>query len=877
MVRDLPTGEVSLLFTDIEGSTRLLARLGPAYVEALDGQRRVLRKAWAAHGGTELGTEGDSFFVMFPSAEAAVSAAAQAQRELETHPWPAGERLRVRIGIHTGSPMVYDGEYVGMDVHRAARIAGSAHGGQVVMSEVTADLARPHLPAGVGLRDLGRHRLKDIAVAEHLFQAIIDGLETDFAPLKALGAASSLPAPATLLVGRDDDLSELTGLLRAAETRLVTLTGPGGAGKTRLAIAVAQSLIEAFPDGAFFVPLASVTSAEAIWTSLAEVLDIPLRGRFPAALLDHVARHSALFVLDNLEQLRGVDDVVTQLLAAAPRVVVIATSRRRLSVPGEQLYPVPSLSLPEVATLTAARDSGAVQMFVQQARMVRPDFRLTADNVADVDAICRRLDGLPLGIELCAARLRLLSPKALLRRLHDALDIAASGHQGPSRQRTLRDTIAWSHELLGPAQQVFFRRLAVFAGGADLEAVGAVVAGPDGGGDALDMLADLADASLITIAEALDGEPRVSMLETIHSYARDQLRAGGEADSFHLAHARYYLAVAEQARSLRESRHLRARSVVEMELDNLREALGWALGQTPSDPSEPDRAHIGLRLCSALGWFWLVGGYLAEGRLWYERAIMAVDQSPSGELADALGGFANLLIYQGEPVRARDLATASLTMSRTLGDQERAAFAWGVLGTAEQESGDVEAAQRSLGEALTVHREIGDRGAEARTLGNLAGVAEALGDYHRAEALTRESLSIIEDLGDMHEAAIQRQNLAFLLAISGRVEQANAEAQALVETVLKLRSLNLTIAFANTYMNILIRRGDAVAAGRLFGAEEALRERVAMPNPHHDEELSEALDLVRGVMSVEEWEHERQAGRAHTVEELLSAAAGRAV
>jgi class 3 adenylate cyclase len=308
---------VSLLFSDIEGSTVLLSRLGPAYAEALDGHRRVLRKAWASHGGTELGTEGDSFFVVFPTAGAAVSAAAQGQRELAAYPWPGGERVRVRIGIHTGSPSVHDGEYVGMDVHRAARIASSAHGGQVVVSSVTADLARGGLPDGVGLRDLGSHQLKDIPVPEHLFQATIDGLQTDFASLKTLGTASSLPVPATSLVGRDGELAELSALLQSPGVRLVTLIGPGGSGKTRLAIAVAQRLVGLFPDGVFFVPLASVTSADVMWTSIAEVLDVPPKGRIPPGFFNYVAHRSALFVLDNLEQLSGVSMAMRKSPCAA--------------------------------------------------------------------------------------------------------------------------------------------------------------------------------------------------------------------------------------------------------------------------------------------------------------------------------------------------------------------------------------------------------------------------------------------------------------------------------------------------------------------------------------------------------------------------------
>jgi hypothetical protein len=350
----------------------------------------------------------------------------------------------VRIGIHTGSPQVHEGDYWGMDVHRAARIAGAAHGEQVVMSAATADLARSELPDGVVLRDLGHHRLKDIPAPEHLYQLDVDGLRQDFPALRSLGTSSSLPHAATSLVGRADDLVEVTSVLRTPDARLVTLSGPGGAGKTRLALAAAERLVAYFADGVFFVPLASVSTAEVMWTTIAEALDVPPRDRAPDDLLEQVARRSLLIVLDNLEQIPGADEVVARLLGAAPHVAVIATSRQPMGLPAEHRHPVAPLPLPEDATLAAAEGSAAVTLFLDRARSVKPGFRLTEDNVLDVVAICRRLDGLPLAIELCASRVRLLTPKALLGRLGGALDIASTSRLVPTRQRTLRDTIAWS-------------------------------------------------------------------------------------------------------------------------------------------------------------------------------------------------------------------------------------------------------------------------------------------------------------------------------------------------------------------------------------------------------------------------------------------------
>ena len=871
-MRELPSGTVSMLFSDIEGSTLLLSRLGHGYTEALDAHREVLRSAWATHGGTEMGTEGDSFFVVFPTAEGAVAAAAEAQRGLESHVWPAGEKVRVRIGIHTGTPRVHDDDYVGMDVHRAARIAASAHGGQVVLSAAAAELARDGLSEGVGLQDLGRHNLKDIPEPERLFQLTIQGLQDHFPPLRTLGTSSSLPVPTTHLVGREPAVAELVGLVTSPDVRLVTLTGSGGSGKTRLAIEVARSLVTTFPDGVFFVPLASVASADVMWTTIADVLDLPRSARMPPRLLEHVAHRAALFVLDNLEQLDGADEVVAQLLEAVPRSAVVASSRRPLGVPGEHLYPVPPLALPVDPTLASAQHSPAVQLFIQHARSVRPDFGLTAENVADVAAICQRLDGLPLAIELSAARIRLLGPHALLRRIDTTLDVASMSRQAPPRHRTLRETIAWSYDLLPEGHQTFLRRLGVFAGGADLEAVSAVagaVSAGDQPADPLDLVADLVDASLVLMAEAFDGEPRVTLLETIRSFARAELRAAGELDEASSAHAAHYVQVAERLRVLRDSEHLVALSQAETELDNFREALAWALHHRDV-PEGADASPIDLRLASSLGWLWY-NGYVIEGCRWLEQALARDGRPPSAPLADCLGAYANLLITQGESERACEFATRGLMTARTIGDVDMEAYTMGVLGTAQLHHGDLEPARRTFEESLALHRLIGNQFRLTRALGNLAGVEEELGNYERAEALTLEALEVVRAAGDLHEEAVQGQNLANLLAASGRVDEACRLAQSLVEPVVQLRSPNLTMAFANTYMNILVGLGDPVRAAHLIGAEEAMRERLSLPNPYEEEERAEAWTAVKGLISADDWEREIQAGRETSVEELLRA------
>ena len=601
----------------------LLGRLGSGYSVALDGMRVLLRAAWAEFGGVELGTEGDSFYVVFPTAVGAVSAAVRGQRELGAFPWPGGERVRVRMGIHTGSPVEHDGAYVGMDVHRAARIAGSAHGGQVVVSESTAALVGEGLD-GVRLRDLGAHQLKDIPVPEHLFQVLVEGLAVDFPPLKTLGTARSLPVPATVLVGRDGELAELVSALCSSGVRLVTLTGPGGTGKTRLAVGLADRVVGEFPDGVYFVPLATVTTAELMWAAMGEVLDVPPNGWAPPGFFAHVAQRSALVVLDNLEQVVGADTVVAELLSEAPRLTVVATSRRPLHVAAEHEHAVPPLELPVYDSIEVVARSGAVQLFVQQARKVRSGFALTIDNAAEVAAVCRRLDGLPLAVELAAARSKLLSPRALLARLGTALDIAVSGAQGPARQRTLRDTIAWSYELLTPGLQGFFRRVGVFAGGADLDAITAVTTS-DGDPeaavvDAFDLVAELVDASLVTVAEAADGEPRIGMLEMIRVYALDQLSTAGELAAARQRHARHYLGVLDRAHQVYAEDSTRFEDLIGREDANLTQAIGWAWAEEPAVAMH----HLG-----ALLWGWWCRDRHSDIRDWADRVLASGHGTPT--------------------------------------------------------------------------------------------------------------------------------------------------------------------------------------------------------------------------------------------------------
>ncbi len=670
-VAELPTGTLTMLFSDIEGSTVLVRRLGDRYGETLSAQRTLLRAAFRSFGGRELSTEGDSFFVVFESAIAAVGCCVAGQRALAGHDWPGGEPVRVRMGLHSGEPTRHEDNYVGLDVHRAARIAAAAHGGQVVLSDATRLLVESRLATDVSLRDLGWHRLKDIEAPEHIYQLVVAGLPDRFPSLKSLGARSRLPVPMTALVGRERDLEQVLATLTGPGIRLVTLTGTGGVGKTRLSLAAAAALDEEFPQGVFFIALAAVRDAEVMWKTIADGLDVAADGPAADAVNGYLRDRRALLVLDNLEQLDGAAGVVAGLLAAAPGLVVLATSRRLLHLPGEQELPVPPLQVPREASVEEVSASGAARLFAQQASMSRPGFTLTAANAADVAAICERLDGLPLAIELAAARIRLLAPRALLARLGHSIDLAAPDVGQSSRQQTLRNAIAWSYDLLTPDLAEAFRRAGVFAGGCDLDALAAVAVGADGPGapDPLELAAGLLDVSLVTVTDGADGEPRVGMLETIREYALERLERAGDLDDTRRRHAEHYAGVAERTdEQLRSSgpAHLAALDQLEAEHDNLRAALAWSLETRAAGPAPADRerAATGLRLAQALAYFWYRHGHSLEGRRWLERAIDLADRGgrgaagPAGALARGPAAAAERAGGRGAAPRAQpgDLA-----------------------------------------------------------------------------------------------------------------------------------------------------------------------------------------------------------------------------
>jgi predicted ATPase/class 3 adenylate cyclase/DNA-binding CsgD family transcriptional regulator len=765
-VRDLPAGTITLLFADIEGSTQLLQQLGNGYSELLASCRALLRSAFQGQRGHVVDTQGDAIFAAFARASDALCAAVTSQRALASHTFPEGAMVRMRMGLHTGEPQRTAEGYAGLDVHRAARIMNAGHGGQVLLSQATGSLVEQDLPEGVSLRDLGEHRLKDLGRPMRLSQLVIADLPADFPPLHTLeNFPNNLPVQPTPFLGRDHEVAVLRDLLRREEVRLVTLTGPGGTGKTRLALQVAAEVSDQFKSGVFFVNLAPISNPALVVPTIAEALVI--REESGQALLEQLTEHlhqrQMVLLLDNFEQVVSAAEQIAALLAACPRLKMLVTSREVPHVRAEHEFPVPPLAvpdpdhLPDLATLS---HQAAIALFLQQAQAVKSDFHLTDTNARAIAELCARLDGLPLAIELAAARMKLFSPRALLARLGQSLSVLTSGSRdAPERQQTLRNTIAWSYQLLDAREQRLFRQLSVFVGGCTFEAIEVLCTSLDSASEpVLDGVASLVDKSLLhQVEQPVGEEPRVVMLETIREYALERLESHGETETARRAHAAYFLALAEEAeQGMAGPQQALLLERLEQEHDNLRVAMQWSTSQA-------GRA-IALRLGGALQAFWYIRGHFSEGRDFLARALPHSDEVAAPVRAKALYAAARL---DGDLDRAEECCQQSLALYRELGDAVGIASSLHLLADIAEGRGNL-AMARALGEeSLMLFRESGDKGSVAYLLFHLGSLAVEQGEYARARDLLTESLTINRELGNTRIIAYSLFYLAQVSHLSG--------------------------------------------------------------------------------------------------------------
>jgi predicted ATPase/Tfp pilus assembly protein PilF len=857
---------------------------------------------------------GDGVHAVFDDARQALAATLDMQRALTDPAATCGVALRVRCGLHAGMVERRDNDYFGSTVNRAARIMSAAHGGQVLLSQAVIDGVREILPAAVSLRDLGKVRLKDLSTPEHVYQVVHPQLRQEFPALRSLEATpNNLPQQATSFIGRDQALEELQRLL--ARTRLLTLTGSGGCGKTRLSLQLAADALEQFPDGAWFAELAPLSDPGLVPQTVATVLGLMEEAGKPISqtLTEHLKDKRLLLLLDNCEHLLDVcAKLADALLRQCPGVQMLASSREALGIGGEQTYRVPSLSLPDpkqAHTPVSVAPFEAVQLFTERALLARPDFQVTTQNAATLASICYRLDGIPLAIELAAARVRLLSVEEINHKLDQRFRLLTGGSRTAlPRQQTLRSLIDWSYNLLHDAEQLLLQRLSVFAGGWTLAAAEQICAG-EGVEDweALDLLTSLADKSLVVV-EQNDGHSRYRLLETVRQYARERLLESGGGEAVRVRHRDYFLTLAEEAEpkllAAEQAEWLRR---LEEEHENLRAGLDWSLAEAESG--------VGLRLCGALYRFWWARGYLSEGRKWCAR-ILAKEGSAERTLerAKALHGAGALGYHQGDYPGARALGEESLAIRRQLGDRKGIAASLNNLGLVACDQGDYPAARALYEESLAIKRELGDRVGIANSLNNLGNVAYDQAELAFARALYEESLTIARELGD-------REGVARVLGNLGNVamhQRDFASAQALHEESLTIKrelghrqriagSLNSLgnlaldqsdfVSARALYQEglaighelgdrrgiaesleglaaMLVALGSSLRAARIWGAAERLRTEVGAPlSPKDRPRYDRRVEAARAAPGDAAWfDHAWQEGRALTLEQAIALA-----
>ena len=822
----LPSGTVTFLFTDVEGSTRLLHELGAeGYAAALAEHRLEIREACASEGGVEVDTQGDAFFFAFPTAPRALTAASVFTENLAAGP------ISVRVGLHTGTPLITAEGYVGGDVHRAARIAACGHGGQVLVSQSTAALIEPSNSLLQALSDLGEHRLKDLSAPERIFQ-LGDG---EFPALKSL-FRTNLPVPATPFLGREQELSEVVELLAAEDARLLTLTGPGGTGKTRLALHAAGLASDAYPDGVWWIPLAPLRDPALVLATAGQMLGSK------NGLAEHIADKAMLCLFDNFEQVVEAAPDLGALVSACPNLDVLVTSRERLRVSGEQTYPVPPLA-----------ESDGEALFLTRARAVDPGF-VESEAVRE---LCLRLDELPLALELAAARTAIFSPEQLLERISQRLDLLEGDRDADPRQLTLRATIEWSYDLLTADEQRLFARLAVFAGGCSYESAEEIA-----DADA-NTLQSLLDKSLLRKRESEVG-PRYWMLETIREFASERLEESGEAEDLRKRHAQHFLDLAEEAEA-----HLATGGKwldrLDVEVDNLRSALDFATG------TEPQRA---LRAAAALDDFWFMRGHISEGRARLESAL-AAGPEPTAARCRALIAASKASVASGDDLTASARVAEALDISSALGDAHLRALARYAETWLLMDEGEWSAALEILEDIVPVLRGLGDWDIAIRANRSRAWMHEELGDKARFWALTKENLEHARVHGHRRIEARSLSALAELAASEGRFEDAHTLLTQSFRIDLELGNLPFVSVDLVRFALTSARTGKPFVAAQLLSRATALRDEIGFAlESWMTNETRDALAAVRAQLDEEAFAEAWESGAKLSLDEATALALG---
>ncbi len=908
----LPTGTVTFLFTDVEGSTRLWERDTEAMSRALSRHDELLRNAVEAHGGVVFKTVGDAFHAAFPTAPKAVEAALDAQKALLSAQWQEAGPLKVRMALRTGTAEERDGDYFGPTMNRTARLLSAGHGGQVLVSLSTQEMVRDHLPPGAEMRDLGERRLRDLFGSEHIFQLTAPGLPTSFPPLGTLDVRqNNLPIQPTPLLGRERDVAEIADLLRRNDLRLLTLTGTGGTGKTRLALQVAAELIDEFEDGVFFVALSPISDPELVASAVAGALGVgESAGRtLEQDLGDFLGDKELLLVLDNFEQVVDAAPLVGGLLSACPGLEVLVTSRTPLRIYGEHEYPVRPLELPDpdhLPPIETLRHNEAIRLFTERATAANAAFSLTSENAPAVAEICARLDGLPLAIELAAARTKLLSPQAICSRLGNPLEFLKGGARDlPERQRTLRGAIAWSHTLLDEDEQSLFARLAVFSGGCALEAVEDICdADGDWSVDVLDGLSSLLDKSLLRQQEGGGDEPRFVMLETIREFARERLEISGNAEETRKLHAAYFLALAQRGEAkLREPEETAWLERLDVEHDNMRAALSWTL--------ESGEIELGLRLAGGLWRFWYARGHFNEGRRWLEetlardggasaarakaleavgwladdqgdidRAVAAAEeglrvgartQVPSRVTASFLRMLGSAAYVRGDHEQATRRYEESLALSREASDERSVASSLLRLGNVSSDQGGHEKAKEFYEEGLALSRKLDDKGLLASALISVGAEFLLQGDHERGAMLNEEAAELYRASGNTGGLQYALDNLGWAALMRGDLQQAEALHR---ESLALSRQLGDKLVAAEALDGLACSAsagGQPERVARLFGAAEVLRESVGYRQEPREHALREPyLAVARPRLAESAWDAAWEGGRRLGFEEAIA-------